>query len=223
MVRASWVLSLQWMVAWAALRSLTRAWTSRWSVSSSGSRCFRQERDSTLNSIFRHVQPTSVLGGVVELQPIGNPPGLCRRERLVQGRRTVRVQVVHDHPHHRGLRISFVHQPNASDGRSPPSCDAGSPPRDASPPAAHRPGTGCGRPLSGTRSPAAAEFRAGEAEMAASRPTTGSRSRQSRPPGVGGHRVRHRDPAGSSMLATNSALTLGMHHSFFCQGLRAFF
>ena len=25
------------------------------------------------------------------------------------------------------------------------------------------------------------------------------------------------------MLATNSALTLGMHHSFFCQGLRAFF
>ena len=27
----------------------------------------------------------------------------------------------------------------------------------------------------------------------------------------------------SSMCATNSALTLGMHHSFFCQGLRAFF
>ncbi len=27
----------------------------------------------------------------------------------------------------------------------------------------------------------------------------------------------------SSMLATNSALTLGMHHSFLCQGLRAFF
>ena len=25
------------------------------------------------------------------------------------------------------------------------------------------------------------------------------------------------------MLATNSALTLGMHHSFFCHGLRAFF
>ncbi len=33
------------------------------------------------------------------------------RERLVQGRRTVRVQVVHDHPNHRCIRISFVHQP----------------------------------------------------------------------------------------------------------------
>ena len=53
----------------------------------------------------------AVLGGVVELQPLRNPTGLWRRERLVQGRRTVRVQVVHDHPHHRGLRVSFVHQP----------------------------------------------------------------------------------------------------------------
>ena len=33
--------------------------------------------------------------------------------------------------------------------------------------------------------------------------------------------VRRRGPA--PMLATNSALTLGMHHSFFCHGLRAFF
>ena len=39
------------------------------------------------------------------------PPGLRSWERLVQGCRTVRVQVVHDHPHHRGLRVSFVHQP----------------------------------------------------------------------------------------------------------------
>ena len=51
MVRASWVLNLHWMVARAALRSLTRAWTSRRSASSWGSRCFKQERDSTLNSI----------------------------------------------------------------------------------------------------------------------------------------------------------------------------
>ena len=55
----------------------------------------------------------------MELQPLRNPPRLWRRERLVQGRRTVRVQslprtrygVVHDHPHHRSLRVSFVHQP----------------------------------------------------------------------------------------------------------------
>ena len=42
--------------------------------------------------------------------------------------------------------------------------------------------TGCGCPPSGTRSPAAAEFRAGTAEMSAYQPTTGSRSRRSRPP-----------------------------------------
>ena len=51
MVRASWVLKRQLMVAWAVLRSVTRAWTSRPRASSSGSRYLRQERDSTLNSI----------------------------------------------------------------------------------------------------------------------------------------------------------------------------
>ena len=60
---------------------------------------------------FGHVQPTAVLGRVVKLQPPGNPPGLRRRESFVQGRRTMSVKVVHDHPHHRGLRVRFVHQP----------------------------------------------------------------------------------------------------------------
>ena len=43
---------------------------------------------------FRHVQPTAMLWRVVELQPFGNPPGLGSRERLVQRRRAVGVQVV---------------------------------------------------------------------------------------------------------------------------------
>ena len=59
---------------------------------------------------FRQVQPTSVLGGVVELQPLGNPPGLGCCKGLVQGRRPVRVQIVQDQPHHLYLRVSLVHQ-----------------------------------------------------------------------------------------------------------------
>ena len=51
MVRASRVLNRQLMVALAALRSLTRASTSRRRASSPESRCFSQERDRTLNSI----------------------------------------------------------------------------------------------------------------------------------------------------------------------------
>ena len=51
MVRASWVLKRQLMVICASFRSRTEAPTSRWSDSASGSRCLRQERDSTLNSI----------------------------------------------------------------------------------------------------------------------------------------------------------------------------
>ena len=51
MVLASWVLNLQLMVAWAVLRSDTKAWISRRRASSLGRRRPRQERASTLNSI----------------------------------------------------------------------------------------------------------------------------------------------------------------------------
>ena len=83
---------------------------------------------------------------------------------------------------------------NASDGRSLAWYAAGSPPPAASPPMAHRPGTGCGFPLAGTRSPAAAEVPAGAASGAGSRPTTGWRSRQSRLPASGDHTVRRTGP-----------------------------
>ena len=85
---------------------------------------------------------------------------------------------------------------NASDGQSPPSCAVGSPPRAATRPAARRPRTGSVCPRADTRSSAAAEFRAGAAEMAGSQPTTGWRSRQSRPPAFAGHRVPRIGPAG---------------------------
>ncbi len=46
---------------------------------------------------LRHVQPAPVRGRVVELEPLAKPPRLLRRERLVERRRNVRVEIVHDH------------------------------------------------------------------------------------------------------------------------------
>jgi transposase-like protein len=43
-----------------------------------------------------HVQPAAVPGGVVQLQPVGQPPGLGRWERRIQRRRRVGVEVVLD-------------------------------------------------------------------------------------------------------------------------------
>ena len=62
MVRASCVLNRQLMVAWAAFRSVTRAWTSLRRASYPGSRCLRQERDSTLNSISAMFNQLPCLG-----------------------------------------------------------------------------------------------------------------------------------------------------------------
>ena len=62
MALASWELNVQLMVAPAALRSATKAWTSRRSVSSSGSRCLRQQRDTTLNSISAILSQLPCLG-----------------------------------------------------------------------------------------------------------------------------------------------------------------
>ena len=111
MERASRVLNRQLIPVRAALRSRTRAWTSLPSASSSGSRCFRQEAGQHAELDFRHIQPTPVLGGVMELQPFRNPSGLGRWEGLVPRRRAAGVQVVQDQPHHRDLRIGFIHQP----------------------------------------------------------------------------------------------------------------
>src|SRR5262245_5776543 len=47
---------------------------------------------------LRHVQPTPVLGRVVELDLVQQPPGLRRRERLIEAGPVVRVEVVLHQP-----------------------------------------------------------------------------------------------------------------------------
>src|SRR3954470_20543897 len=54
---------------------------------------------------LRHVQPAPVLRRVVDLQLLGDPPGLLRRERLVERGQLVRVQVVHHQHHLLGLLV----------------------------------------------------------------------------------------------------------------------
>ena len=60
---------------------------------------------------FRHIQPAPMLGGVVKFQFPGYAPGLLRRERLVQRRLAMGVQIVQDHSNHLGLRVDLLHQP----------------------------------------------------------------------------------------------------------------
>ena len=52
-----------------------------------------------------------MLGCVVKLQPLGDPPSLLCRERLVQLCLAMTIQVVHDQPDHRDIGIGLVHQP----------------------------------------------------------------------------------------------------------------
>src|SRR5512132_2922520 len=74
-----------------------------------------------------HVQPAAVLGCVVQLQPVGQPLGLRRRERRVQRRRRVGVEVVLDQHDHVGVGIVHIDQlPDAVR------------PVDPGPPLAHR-------------------------------------------------------------------------------------
>ena len=60
---------------------------------------------------FRHIQPSAVLGRMVKLQPFGNSPGLGSRERFVQRRLAMGIQIVQNHSNHRDLRVGLIHQP----------------------------------------------------------------------------------------------------------------
>src|SRR4051794_21316995 len=60
---------------------------------------------------LRHVQPAPVLRRVVDLQLLGDPPRLLRRERLVERGQLVRVQVVHHQDHLLRLLVHLLHQP----------------------------------------------------------------------------------------------------------------
>src|SRR5215207_8069028 len=82
-----------------------------------------------------HVQPAPVLGGVVQLQLVGQPPGLRGRERRIQRRRRVGVEVVLHQHDLLGGRVVDVDQ--VFDAVRP--VDAGAPCADGYvPPAAQR-------------------------------------------------------------------------------------
>ena len=70
-----------------------------------------------------HVQPTPVLWCEVPLDPVGQPPGLPGRERLVQRPGPMRVQVVGHQHHLLGVRVRLVQQAlqevREVDGRPP--------------------------------------------------------------------------------------------------------
>src|SRR5215210_4774825 len=57
-----------------------------------------------------HVQPRAVLGGVVDLEPVGEALGLLGRERLVERGRGVGVELVHDQDELVCLAVAPVHQ-----------------------------------------------------------------------------------------------------------------
>jgi hypothetical protein len=66
------------------------------------------------------LQPAAALGRVVQLQPVGQPLGLGRRERRIQRRRGVGVEVVLDQ--HDLLGIGVVDVDQLLDGSAPSRC-----------------------------------------------------------------------------------------------------
>ena len=189
------VLNCQLMVAPAALRSLTRAGTSRRSASSSGSRCLRQERDSTLNSISAMFSQLPCLGVWWNSSRLATRPGLWRWKGLVQRRRAVGVQVVQHHSHHRDIGIGFVHQLAHPVGevlhRAPLGHRHMAPPRQGF--AGQEQIAGPLPPVLIVLPPRAS--RLGRHRRPRIGQQLGWRSRQSRPPASGGHRVRRTEPA----------------------------
>src|SRR6516164_8697166 len=69
---------------------------------------------------LRHVQPTAVLGRVVELDLVQQPPGLRRRERLIQAGPVVGVQVVLHQADLLRPGVMHVHQIPDTAGVVPP-------------------------------------------------------------------------------------------------------
>ena len=57
------------------------------------------------------VQPTPIFGRVTKLQLPGDPPRLSRRERFVQWRDLMRIEIVQHHVNHNGFWIAFIYQP----------------------------------------------------------------------------------------------------------------
>ena len=60
---------------------------------------------------LRHIQPTAVLGGVVELLPLGNASRLRRAKDILQRCWAMGVQVVQHQKDYRYLGVCFIHRP----------------------------------------------------------------------------------------------------------------
>jgi hypothetical protein len=58
-----------------------------------------------------HVEPTAMLGRVMELDPLQDAPGLGWLERFIEGRSGMRVQVILHDAHVFGMRIDRIDQP----------------------------------------------------------------------------------------------------------------
>ena len=131
-----------------------------------GEPLLQQERAQYAELDFGHVQPTAMLGGVVKSPAVWQSAGPLGRGRSRQGRHSVGVQVGPGPP---GPPESpgRLHPPaSASAGRNPAWYAVRSSPPAANRPEARRPGTGCGQPSAGTRSPAAGDAPAGRAARA---------------------------------------------------------
>src|SRR4029450_2362406 len=57
-----------------------------------------------------HVQPTPMLGGVMELELPSKPPCLGRLERFIQRCDLMGIEIVQHNPNHAGFWVAFVHQ-----------------------------------------------------------------------------------------------------------------
>ena len=112
------------------MRSRSSAETSLFSAASSPIRQLRHCLLKTLNSYLSHVQPASMIRGVVKLQAFGYTTRFGRLKRFVERSELVGVEIVQ---HQTTPGEGRPHQPaSASDERSPQQCDARS---DMPPPA----------------------------------------------------------------------------------------
>jgi hypothetical protein len=59
---------------------------------------------------FRHIQPTPVLGSVMELKPLPQPVGFSRIKGLIERCRPVSVEIIHHDNDDLGIRVAFIRQ-----------------------------------------------------------------------------------------------------------------
>ena len=109
-MRASSVRNCQFTFAFEPLRSFVNACASLWKWLDLGDVVFH---GSTQNAQFnlRHVEPTTMLGGVMELQLSQDPPCFLWREGFIQGGGLVSGQVVQHNADKLSVWENLIDQP----------------------------------------------------------------------------------------------------------------